>query len=145
MKQYKQLIITLSGATLLAIFVAALVFFVLGHANDSTEVETIQEEGQLSLADRLATIDPSYLTRAPTAGPSSTSEAANSVDTATESSTPPNEEPQPEATIHTVQAGDNLFRISLSYGVSIESIMSANGLSDDAGSHKLPLLTETIK
>lgn len=32
-------------------------------------------------------------------------------------------------TIHVVQAGQNLFRISLQYGVSVQNIMSANGMS----------------
>ena len=36
-------------------------------------------------------------------------------------------------TIHVVQAGENLFRISLRYGVSMQSIVDANGLgSQDA-------------
>lgn len=36
----------------------------------------------------------------------------------------------PGPVTHLVQDGENLFRISLAYGVSLESIMSANGLTD---------------
>jgi len=35
-----------------------------------------------------------------------------------------------EATYHTVQPGENLFRIALRYGTSVESIVAANQLSD---------------
>lgn len=43
----------------------------------------------------------------------------------------PLEATQPgEQLVHVVQPGENLFRISLRYGVSIDSIMAANGLSD---------------
>ncbi len=34
-------------------------------------------------------------------------------------------------TIHTVQPGENLFRISLRYGVTVDAIKSTNGLSSD--------------
>ncbi|MBN1920102.1 MAG: LysM peptidoglycan-binding domain-containing protein [Anaerolineae bacterium] len=34
-------------------------------------------------------------------------------------------------TIHTVQPGENLFRISLRYGVTVNAIKAANGLSND--------------
>ena len=33
-------------------------------------------------------------------------------------------------TVHTVQAGENLYRISLRYGVSMQNIASANSLSN---------------
>ncbi len=35
-----------------------------------------------------------------------------------------------EPLIHTVQQGENLFRISLRYGVSMDAVMAANGLTD---------------
>jgi LysM repeat protein len=35
-----------------------------------------------------------------------------------------------DAVIHLVQPGENLFRISLRYGVTMDSIMAANGLTD---------------
>jgi LysM repeat protein len=38
--------------------------------------------------------------------------------------------PEQGALLHTVQTGENIFRISLRYGVSIEDIMIANGLTD---------------
>jgi len=38
--------------------------------------------------------------------------------------------PEQGTLLHTVQTGENIFRISLRYGVSIEDIMIANGLTD---------------
>jgi LysM repeat protein len=38
--------------------------------------------------------------------------------------------PEQDTLLHTVQTGENIFRISLRYGVSIEDIMIANGLTD---------------
>jgi LysM repeat protein len=35
-----------------------------------------------------------------------------------------------EARVHIVQPGDNLFRIALKYGVTVEAIQAANGLTD---------------
>jgi lipoprotein-anchoring transpeptidase ErfK/SrfK len=37
-----------------------------------------------------------------------------------------------QATVHTVQWGENLFRISLRYNVTMDSIIAANGISDAA-------------
>ena len=44
----------------------------------------------------------------------------------------PAEEPaqRPEDGIHVVQAGDTLFKLALQYGVSVEEIAAANGLTD---------------
>jgi len=131
MKQDKRQMATVSGVALLAIFLAVLAFIGLKQANSSTQKQPNGEAGQLSLVDQLATIDSSYLTQPPTAGPSPTPDAATGMDITTDSATLPTEEPQPEPITHTVQAGENLFRISLSYGVTVESILSANGLNDD--------------
>lgn len=38
--------------------------------------------------------------------------------------------PQPQYTIHVVQRGENLYRISLRYGTTVEAIMAANGLTN---------------
>jgi len=38
--------------------------------------------------------------------------------------------PQPQGTIHVVQSGENLYRISLKYGVTVQAIMAANGLTN---------------
>lgn len=35
-----------------------------------------------------------------------------------------------EQTVHVVQAGENLFRLALRYGTTVEAIMAANGLTD---------------
>lgn len=130
MKQNNQLVLSIAGVALLAIFVAVIAFFVIGGPIDLPNNTTGEEQGQLSLADRLATVDPSYLTQPPTAGPSPPSETAIDAILVTEVLTPLAVEAQPEPAIHIVQVGENLFRISLSYGVTVESIMSANGLSD---------------
>ncbi|MBC7260988.1 MAG: LysM peptidoglycan-binding domain-containing protein, partial [Chloroflexi bacterium] len=36
-----------------------------------------------------------------------------------------------EQLIHVVQAGENLFRLALRYGTTVEDIMAANGLTDE--------------
>jgi len=38
--------------------------------------------------------------------------------------------PEPQYTIHVVQRGENLFRIALRYGTTVEAIMAANGLTN---------------
>ena len=43
---------------------------------------------------------------------------------------PPSPPPESEYTIHVVQPGENLFRISLRYGTTVQAIMAANGLTD---------------
>ncbi len=45
-------------------------------------------------------------------------------------SPPPSPPPESEYTIHVVQPGENLFRISLRYGTTVQAIMAANGLTD---------------
>ena len=41
----------------------------------------------------------------------------------------PTPTPQPQGAIHVVQPGENLYRISLRYGVTVQAIMAANGLT----------------
>ena len=41
----------------------------------------------------------------------------------------PGREP-PRTTVHVVQRGENLYRIALHYGVSVEALMRANGIRD---------------
>ena len=43
---------------------------------------------------------------------------------------PPVPPPESEYIIHVVQPGENLFRISLRYGTTVQAIMAANGLTD---------------
>lgn len=43
---------------------------------------------------------------------------------------PPTPIPEPQYTIHVVQRGENLFRIALRYGTTVEAIMAANGLTN---------------
>lgn len=42
----------------------------------------------------------------------------------------PTPTPSPQYTIHVVQRGENLFRIALRYGTTVEAIMAANGLTN---------------
>jgi murein DD-endopeptidase MepM/ murein hydrolase activator NlpD len=39
---------------------------------------------------------------------------------------------RPESTVHVVQRGENLYRIALHYGVSVEEIAEANGITDES-------------
>jgi murein DD-endopeptidase MepM/ murein hydrolase activator NlpD len=38
--------------------------------------------------------------------------------------------PGPASTLHVVQRGENLYRIALHYGISVDALMDANGLRD---------------
>ncbi|HHN94419.1 MAG TPA: LysM domain-containing protein, partial [Anaerolineae bacterium] len=46
--------------------------------------------------------------------------------------TAPTAAPSSGPTVHTVQAGENLFRIALRYGTTVEAIASANGIANPA-------------
>src|SRR5437870_4802081 len=52
--------------------------------------------------------------------------SATPVPAATAASTPTSG----DATIHVVQRGENLFRIAIRYGTTVDAITSANGLGD---------------
>lgn len=95
------------------------------------EPAVVNEASSNSLASQLATIDPGFLTQPPTIGPSPTT--LLTLDQAPIESTPfsVEQEPQPGSITHLVRPGDNLFRISLAYGISIEAIMQANNLADE--------------
>jgi len=43
----------------------------------------------------------------------------------------PQPTPSSEGIIYTVMAGDNLWSIALEFGVTVEALMEANGLSED--------------
>jgi LysM repeat protein len=43
---------------------------------------------------------------------------------------PPGRDQRQEQNVHTVQPGENLFRIALRYGTTIDALMAANGLTD---------------
>ena len=65
--------------------------------------------------------------------PAPTSEASESAALPSPAVTPPPVGPtrQAEADVtHTVRSGENLFRISMAYGVTVADIMAANGLFD---------------
>ena len=46
------------------------------------------------------------------------------------SATPPTTPPPSSPVRYTVQAGDNLYRIALRYGVTVSAIVGANNLSN---------------
>jgi len=45
---------------------------------------------------------------------------------------PPGADPQHETTVHVVEVGDNLYRLSLRYGVDIDALAAANGLTEES-------------
>ncbi len=57
-------------------------------------------------------------------------EPAPPVETSVSSAPVRNPAPAPEATTHTVQAGETLFRIAKRYGVSLDALIRANGIVD---------------
>ncbi len=57
-------------------------------------------------------------------------EPAPPVETSVSSASVRNPAPAPEATTHTVQAGETLFRIAKRYGVSLDALIRANGIAD---------------
>jgi murein DD-endopeptidase MepM/ murein hydrolase activator NlpD len=108
----------------LAVILATLIFigWILFLENRGDE-----PDGRLSAGDpgntpnSLAALDPALLSRPLTPGPSATG--------MTTAGLPPDNNQGPDTT-HTVQPGETLFRISLTYEVPIETIMALNGLSD---------------
>lgn len=48
---------------------------------------------------------------------------------------PPQSAPAGQAHIHVVQRGETLFRIALRYGISVDSLMSVNGITDATRIH----------
>ncbi len=71
-------------------------------------------------------------TAVPTSPPASpTSEPATSVP-ATEPAPAATSPPPAEGGTHVVQQGENLFRIALRYGVTVEAIANANGIANPA-------------
>jgi LysM repeat protein len=80
---------------------------------------------------RLASLSPSV--PAPASTLLAGEEGVTPIVKTTASETPMDVEPALQASgtlTHTVQAGENLYRISLAYGVSVTDIMSANSLFD---------------
>jgi len=83
-----------------------------GEATEATEAP---EAAAVATATPEPTVEPTSAgeTPAPTSAPEATTE------------------PVPQGgTIHTVQAGENLFRIALRYGTTVDAIAQANGLAN---------------
>ncbi len=89
----------------------------MAEANDIADVNLIYEGQVLTIPARGAT---------PTTTPDTGTETATP-DTTTPTATT---SPPSEGVVHTVQAGENLFRISLRYGTTVRAIMELNGLEN---------------
>lgn len=89
-----------------------------------TSVNNIIDINQLEVGQQIIIPGPGYVI--PTA----------TVEVPTDSSTPPDEVPTAPAQAldgtHTVQAGENLYRIGLIYGCSVEQIAAQNGIVNPA-------------
>jgi LysM repeat protein len=91
------------------------------EAEETEEEATEATEATEAPGETAATATPE-----PTAEPTSASETA--APTSAPGATP---EPVPAGgTVHTVQAGENLFRIALRYGTTVDALAQANGLSN---------------
>ena len=136
MKQYRFTLFAMTSVILFAVIVMAAAFLALSRSAKGASASDQEASGPaangdwVSLVDRLATIDPSYLTRPPTAGPSPTPPAFHDQDVTVGTPAAPAGESPAEPANHVVQPGENLYRISLAYGVTVDSIMAANGLAN---------------
>ncbi len=73
-----------------------------------------------------ATVTPARETPAPTASPTATPIPATPAPTETPT-------PEPTPIIHTLQAGDTLIGLARKYGVTVQAIQEANGITDPRG------------
>ena len=94
-------------------------------AQMTAEAGETSETGETPVSETSTPL-PHTPTSTPT--PSTTAAATNTPVPASPTQTPP---PTGEVK-HTVQAGENLFRIALHYGTTVEAIASANGIANPA-------------
>lgn len=92
-----------------------------------------------SIADATLTAQPAGAGTSPVATPTSppptpfpTIAPPTSVPTLPPTSVPPPTAPPTGGTTHVVQRGENLFRISLRYGTTVQAVASANGIANPA-------------
>ena len=81
------------------------------------------------------TVPPTRALPTPTAAPKPAATPVPPTPTAQpqpQPTTAPTAAPSSGPTVHTVQAGENLFRIALRYGTTVEAIASANGIANPA-------------
>jgi LysM repeat protein len=76
------------------------------------------------------TLSPSEIPPTATAQPAATATPTPRLPTATPTPRPPTSTPTVEPVVHTVEDGETLSRIAQNYGVTVEAIMEANGLTD---------------
>lgn len=92
-------------------------------ANSALATQAAQE------AETPATEPPTATPVAPTEPP--TVESATALPATSEPTVAPTSQPAPTGQVtHVVQRGENLFRIALRYGASVEAIASANGIAN---------------
>jgi len=93
-------------------------------ANSALATQAVQEG-----AETPATEPPTATSVAPTEPP--TAESATALPATSEPTVAPTSQPAPTGQVtHVVQRGENLFRIALRYGTSVETIASANGIAN---------------
>lgn len=131
MKDQRLTIFGLSIVIFTAMCITLAIYLAWRDSTSREEPPVVAEASSPSLANRLATVDPSFLVRPPTVGPSPTT--LPTINQAPVESTPSglDQLPQPEPVTHIVRPGDNLFRISMAYGITVEAIMQANSLANE--------------
>lgn len=80
-------------------------------------------------------VPPTQVAALPTDPPKPTATVAVTEETRPTPTTAPTEAPRVERTKHVVAAGDSLWSIATDYGVSVDSLLAANGLTSDAVLH----------
>lgn len=116
----------LSALALLVIMSLALTGCYRKAAPDVTPTAAAgAESAEVGTPDIQATAAANATLAAPTAAPATGGEQA-------QPTTAPTAAPSSGPTVHTVQAGENLFRIALHYGTTVEAIASANGIANPA-------------
>ena len=98
---------------------------------EADETETEDEEATTEATEEpAATDEPTEETPEPTAEPTETEEVTVEATEETETVTPEATEAAPTTGTHTVQPGENLFRIALRYGTTVEALAKANNITN---------------
>lgn len=97
-------------------------------AQSTQDAETAAEETQPT---EEPTAEPPEATDTPAPSPTPTSSTAAATFTPVPATATPTPPPTGEVK-HTVQPGENLFRIALRYGTTVDAIASANGIANPA-------------
>jgi LysM repeat protein len=101
-----------------------------GMAESTRVAETTEEP---TAAETQPTEAPTALPPTNTPVPATATPSTTAVPTFTPAPSSPTPTPAPTGEVkHTVQAGENLFRIALRYGTTVEAVASANGIANPA-------------